>query len=127
MFSRAMWGMSAAVWLVVAVLWCVMWGWPAVFVVVVFALLPDIALVGAFEERGRLKPSRVAFYNLMHSVAVPAALIAGGFIVMLLTGGLANGHWGIALAGLAWFVHIAADRVFGFGPRAEDGTIAPLA
>ncbi|MCW2288000.1 DUF4260 family protein [Leucobacter luti] len=125
-FSRAMWGMSALVWVVVAVLWCVWWGWPAIFVVVVFGLLPDVALVGAFAERGKLKPSRVSFYNALHNVAVPAALILVGFVVLFVTGGIATGSWGIALAGLAWFVHIAADRALGFGLRAADGSIIPV-
>ncbi len=125
-FTRAMWGMSALVWVVVAVLWCIWWGWPATWVVVAFAVLPDIALIGAFAEPGRLKPERVPFYNLMHNVAVPAAIIAIGFVVLLATGGIAEGVWGIALAGLAWFIHIAVDRVFGFGPRDSEGRIIPV-
>lgn len=121
-----MWAMSGLVWLAVAVMWCIWWGWPAIFVVVIFGVLPDIALLGAFAERGRMKPERVGFYNLMHAVAVPAAIILVGFIVLLLTGGITEGFWGIALAGLAWFVHIAADRALGFGLRDAEGRIVPV-
>ena len=31
-----------------------------------------------------------------------------------------------ALAGAAWFVHIAADRAFGYGFRDADGDIIPV-
>ena len=34
--------------------------------------------------------------------------------------------WPIALAGLAWFVHVAADRAFGYGLRDADGRIIPV-
>lgn len=125
-FSRAMWGMSALVWVIVAVLWCVQWGWPAILIVIVFGVLPDVALIGAFAEKGRLKPSRVTFYNVMHTVAFAAGLIVIGVVVMLLTGGILDGVWQIALAGLAWFIHIAVDRVFGFGLRDEHGEIIPV-
>lgn len=125
-FSRVTWGMSALVWIIVGAMWCVWWGLPAIAVAIVFLILPDISLIGAFAERGRLHPNRVAFYNLMHNVAVPAALIVVGVAIFLITGGIEHGFWGIAFAGLAWFVHIALDRVFGFGLRAEDGSIIPV-
>lgn len=123
---RMTFGMSAAVWFVMLILACVFWGWPATIVAIVFGILPDIALVGAFAERGRLKPERVRFYNSLHIVPVPVAILIVGIVVFLVTGGFEGGFWGVALAGLAWFVHVAADRAFGFGLRAPDGTIVPV-
>lgn len=123
---RVTWGMSAAVWFVVIVLCCVWWGWPATAVAVIFGLMPDLSLIGAFAEQGRLKPERVRLYNKLHTMTVPIVMLAAGLAVFLLTGGYEGGFWPLALAGLAWFVHIAADRAFGYGFRAADGSIIPV-
>lgn len=126
-FLRVTWGMSAAVWFVMIILCCVMWGWPAVIIAVVFGLLPDVSLIGAFAEHGRLKPERVKLYNTLHTMTVPLVLLALGVIIFVITGGFENGFWQLALAGLAWFVHIAADRAFGFWLRNADGSIMKMA
>ncbi|MCS3428168.1 DUF4260 domain-containing protein [Leucobacter aridicollis] len=126
-YSRVVWGMSALLWLIITVLWCVWFGWPATLVAVIFAILPDIALVGAFASQGKLKPERVAFYNTMHNALIAVGVLVAGFAVFMLTGGMDGGIWAIGLAGLAWFVHIAADRAFGFGRRDVDGSIIPVA
>ena len=123
---RLVWGMSAAVWLIVIVMACVWWGWPATGVAVLFGLLPDVALIGAFAEQGRLKPSRVRLYNTLHTMTIPIALVVVGVAVFILTGAYESGFWPIALAGLAWFVHVAADRALGFGLRDADGAIIPV-
>lgn len=123
---RATFGMSAVVWFVVIVLCCIQWGLPATVVAIVFGILPDVSLIGAFAGEGRLKPSRVRLYNSLHIVPVPIALLLVGVAVFLITGGFDGGFWGVALAGLAWFVHVAADRAFGFGLRAPDGSIIPV-
>lgn len=125
-YSRVIWGMTAALWLVIAVLWCVWFGWGAAAVAIVFAILPDVALLGAFAAPGKLRPERVSFYNTMHSVPIAVGVLAVGVAVFLLTGGINGGIWAVGLAGLAWFVHIAADRAFGFGLRAADGSIIPV-
>lgn len=125
-FLRLTWGMSAAVWFVMIVLCCVMWGWPAATIAIIFGILPDISLIGAFAERGRLKPSKVKFYNTMHTMTIPVIMLIVGVILFFLTGAFPDGFYGLALAGLAWFVHIAADRTLGFGPRAADGTIVQM-
>lgn len=125
-FSRVTWGMSALVWLGVLVLCCVWWGWPATAVAVVFGVLPDISLIGAFAGEGKLKPGRVRFYNALHTMTAPILLLAVGIAVLLLTGGFESGFWLIGIVGLAWFVHIAADRALGFGLRAPDGSIIPV-
>lgn len=124
-YSRVVWGMSALLWLIITVLWCVWFGWPAATVAVVFGILPDVALIGAFASKGILKPERVGFYNLMHNTFVAVGVIAIGFAVFLMTGGMDGGTWSIGLAGLAWFVHIAVDRAVGFGRRAPDGSVIP--
>lgn len=125
-YTRVVWGMSALLWLIITVLWCVWFGLPAVTVAVIFALLPDIALIGAFESQGKLKPERVKFYNAMHNAFVAVGVLAVGFAVFLLTGGMDGGIWAIGVAGLAWFVHIAVDRALNFGRRAPDGSIIPV-
>lgn len=125
-YSRVIWGMTALLWLVITALWCTWFGTPAIIVGIIFALLPDIALIGAFAKPGILKPERVPFYNLMHNVLVSVVLIVVGLVIFFLTGGMDGGTWFIGLAGLAWFVHIAADRAFGFGLRDADGTIIPV-
>ncbi|MGO2139294.1 MAG: DUF4260 family protein [Leucobacter sp.] len=125
-YSRVVWGMSALLWLIITVLWCVWFGWPAVTVAVIFAILPDIALIGAFASPGRLKPERVAFYNTMHNALIAVGVLVVGFAAFLLTGGMDGGVWALGLAGLAWFVHIAVDRACGFGRRDTDGSIIPV-
>lgn len=126
-YSRVTWGLSAAVWLVVIVLGCTMWGWPALLVALVFGALPDIALIGAFSAQpGKLKRERVRFYNIMHTMYLPMGMVLVGIAIFFATGGYESGVWGLALAGLAWFVHIAADRAFGFGFRDTDGSIIPV-
>lgn len=125
-YSRVVWGMTALLWFIITVLWCVWFGWAAAAVVVVFAILPDLTLIGGFAERGRLKPSRVRLYNAAHNAIAAVCLLALGLAIFFITGGMDGGLWWIGLAGLAWFVHIAADRAFGFGLRAPDGHIIPV-
>ncbi|MFD5600941.1 DUF4260 family protein [Leucobacter sp. NPDC058333] len=125
-FMRLSWGMGAAVWFVVIVLVCVALGPAAVVVAIVFGLGPDLSLLGAFAERGRLKPGRVRLYNTVHTMTIPIALLVIGLITFFITGGVDGGFVYIALAGAAWFVHIAADRAFGFGFRDSDGSIIPV-
>ena len=126
--------MSAVVWLTAIVLCCVWWGWGATGIAVAFGIMPDIALIGAFAGEGRLKPERVRLYNALHTMAAPIVLLVVGVLVLIVTGGFGSGaeggapsgFWPLALAGAAWFVHIAADRAFGYGLRAPDGTIIPV-
>lgn len=123
---RASWGMSAFVWLGFLVLACVALKTPAIILVMIFLAMPDIALVGGFAEKGRLKPERVRLYNTLHTMTYPIVVLIVGMIVFALTGWVNGGFWPLALAGAAWFVHIAADRAFGFGFRDADGNIIPV-
>ena len=118
--------MSAVMWGAFVVVGCVAFGWNAVFVAAFFGLMPDIALIGAFVERGRLKPERVKLYNTLHTMTYPVVLLALGIAVFALTGWVNGGFWPLALAGASWFVHIAVDRAFGFGFRDTDGSILPV-
>ena len=123
---RVSWAMSSGVWFFFLVLFCIWLGWWATAIAVFFLLLPDVSLIGAFAEKGRLKPSRVNFYNQMHVMTLPIGMILVGLAAFFITGGLNGGFWPVALGGIAWFVHAAADRAFGFGLRDENGSIIPV-
>lgn len=124
--TRITWGCVALILLTVIVAACITWGGRATAVAVVFGLLPDVSLIGAFAGEGWLKPARVRFYNLCHAPVLALAGTVIGVIVLVVTGGIGSGFWPIALAGLAWLAHIAVDRVCGFGLRAADGSIVPV-
>ncbi len=86
--------------------------WP----VLVFALLPDIALllaIGRPHRPGQLPAAAVPAYNLLHHPSVPVALAA------LAVAGLLSTLWLVAAA--AWAAHIALDRGAGYGLRSRDG------
>ena len=125
--ARILWSLLALAALGFAVFEGVKYGWVATGVLVAFAIIPDFALIGAFAERGRLKPSRVAFYNLMHLPWIPLALLVIGALAPLpsLGWGL-RGGLELFLAGLAWLLHIAIDRAVGYGVRERDGSVRPV-
>lgn len=101
----------------------VKYGAVAAGVLVVFALLPDVALIGAFAGQGRLKPSRVAFYNAMHTPWLPIVLMLVSLAPIPALGwGLRSGLE-MFLAGLAWLAHIALDRAIGYGKRDGEGRV----
>ncbi|MBP1324987.1 hypothetical protein JOF28_000219 [Leucobacter exalbidus] len=122
-FPRVTWGMSAGVWFVVLMMCCVQWGLPAATVAIIAGVLPALPLIGGFTGDGRMKPGRVPLYNSMIGMLGPIVVLAIGIVVLFVTGGFATGFWGVGIAGLAWFVHAAASRAFGFGPRLDDGTL----
>lgn len=76
------------------------------------ALLVGIAAAPSFE---RLPPYAVRPYNVLHSPAVPAALLAAAAVTR---------RRGLAVAGLAWLGHIGVDRGFGYGRRDRDGYVS---
>lgn len=125
--ARVAWSVAAGALFAFAVFESVKYGWVAAGVVVAFAILPDLALIGAFAEHGRLRPARVRAYNLLHSPWIPLGLIAASIVLPLpsLGWGL-RGGLELFLAGLGWLLHIASDRAFGFGLRAADGSIRPV-
>lgn len=81
-----------------------------------FGLGPDVALlagIGTGLERGQLHPRAVPLYNLLHRFAGPAALFLVAVLLSLPAG------W--VVGALAWGVHVAADRAFGYGLRTREG------
>jgi hypothetical protein len=84
------------------------------WLVVVFLLGPDIALVlgvGSGLEKGQLHPRAVPLYNALHRYWGPAALALASLV--LPDGWLA--------AALAWALHVSLDRAVGYGLRTPEG------
>jgi len=81
-----------------------------------FGAAPDLALLvgaGPGLAKGQLHPRAVGMYNGMHRVWGPlllAALVAAGVL-----------GTGFLVGALAWGLHIAIDRVAGYGLRTPDG------
>lgn len=123
---RLAWAALSLALLASAIFEAVQHGWAATGVIVAFAIMPDLALIGAFADRGRLRPDRVRAYNLLHTPWIPLVLLAGG--ATLLLAALIDGLGGLALflAGLGWLLHIAVDRAAGYGIRLPDGRIRPV-
>ena len=84
--------------------------WP----LLVFGAAPDLALFAGIApglERGQLHPRAVRLYNALHRPVGPIAL------ALLAPFGPA---W-LGVAAAAWLLHIAVDRVAGYGLRGPDG------
>jgi hypothetical protein len=81
-----------------------------------FGAASDIALlagIGSGLEKGRLHPRAVPLYNALHRFAGPLAL---GVVVVA-----ASLPAGYLVGAVAWSLHIAVDRVAGYGLRTPDG------
>lgn len=125
MIIRILWSLLAVALLAFAIFESVKYGWIVGGVVIAFALLPDIALIGAFDTNrtGMLRPARVVFYNICHTSWLPVVPMAIGALVPLPELGGVSGGTVLFAAGLAWLLHIATDRAFGYGLRGADGAI----
>lgn len=143
---RYLWIVAALGLLALCVALGILLGWTATAIIVVFAILPDIALIGAFdpEAQGRLRTKSVPFYNALHRIWLPLTILIAGALAGLLSAGSEGGDTTeffrfptlgsttndlqvfLLLAAIAWFLHIAADRACGFGLREDDGTIRPV-
>ena len=80
-----------------------------------FGAMPDIALfvgIGTGLAKGRLHPRAVPLYNALHRFPGPIAfgILAAAFLPA-----------GYLVGALAWGLHIAIDRVAGYGLRTPDG------
>jgi Domain of unknown function (DUF4260) len=80
-----------------------------------FGAAPDIALfagAGRGLAKGQLHPRAVPLYNALHRFAGPVILaaVAAAFLPT-----------GYLVGALAWGLHIAIDRVAGYGLRTPDG------
>lgn len=118
---RSLWLTLALALLFVLVVLGVQFGWPASFLALIVAVLPDVALIRAFASHGRLKPDRVRFYNLAHAPALPLGLLAIAVFPFTL-----SGSWPLLVGTTAWLAHIAIDRAAGYGLREADGSIRPV-
>lgn len=129
MLKRVLWMLAAIAVVGVAIYESVLRGWSVGAVVIVFALLPDVALIGAFDpvRRGALRPERVRFYNIVHLARLPIALIALGSLVQLPRVVGVSPSALVYAAGVAWLAHIAVDRALGFGLRDAEGEIRSFA
>ena len=77
---------------------------------VIFAaliLVPDLFMLGYLIDKRR----GAMLYNLGHTTALPALLIAGG---------LTMGSGFATAVGLIWLAHIGFDRAVGFGLKYAD-------
>ena len=80
-----------------------------------FGAAPDIALflgAGTGLAKGQLRPRAVPLYNALHRFAGPIALAIVAIAALPL---------GYLVGALAWGLHIAVDRVAGYGLRTPDG------
>jgi len=80
----------------------------------VFAVLPDVALfvgIGENLKRGQRHPRAVPLYNALHGFALPGLLGVSAFWT--------GSAW--LVAALAWSTHIAIDRSLGYGRRDRAG------
>jgi len=80
-----------------------------------FGAMPDIALfagIGTGLAKGQLHPRAVPLYNALHRFPGPVILaaVAAAFLPT-----------GYLVGALAWALHIAVDRVAGYGLRTPDG------
>lgn len=118
--SQGLWLLISLLSLVGCITFGIQLGWLATGIIITAAVLPDVALIGAFAKEGRLRPERVKFYNVLHSLAlaIPASL-AGALAALLAH------EYTLLLVGLAWFTHIAVDRACGYRLREPDGSIRP--
>ncbi|MFI6388603.1 DUF4260 family protein [Nonomuraea sp. NPDC050547] len=115
--ARVAWAALALFLLAFTVLEVVNHGAPALVTAIVFAIVPDLTMfIGAREGGdGRLSPKAVPFYNFMHRPWIPLVILVGysfgpvDFVPLF-------------VAGLAWLLHVAADRAFGYGLRNRDGS-----
>jgi uncharacterized membrane protein len=81
-----------------------------------FGAAPDLALfagIGAGLAKGQLHPRAVPLYNALHRFAGPLALA-----VVIVVASLPPGY---LVGAIAWALHIAVDRVAGYGLRSPDG------
>lgn len=130
MIIRILWALTALVLAGLLIYDSVKYGWAMGGMVLFFALLPDVALIGAFDPArpGMLRRSRVAFYNAMHRPWIALALLlSGSLIVLPAVGGVDDSGKLVAFAGLSWLAHIAVDRASGYGLRDVAGAIRPVA
>lgn len=126
MAIRLLWALVALLLLGFVIFEAIEHGWVMAGTVIAFVLLPDVTLVGAFDphRRGALLPRRVTFYNAAHRPwAALVLVVVGALAPMPGVAGVDGGGKLVAVAGIAWLLHIASDRAVGYGLRDADGVI----
>lgn len=126
MIARILWALSFLLLAGFLLYEAVKYGWVMGVVVIVFLLLPDTALIGAFDRSrpGKLHRHRVPLYNVFHRPWIALALLViGAALPLPALGSVDDSGKLIALAGVAWLTHICADRAFGYGLRTAEGAI----
>jgi hypothetical protein len=113
---RAAWLALGLLALAFAVFEIIAHGLGALGLALVFLVAPDLTmLIGAGRKlaKGQLAPPAVPFYNTVHRVWGPLALL------------VACTFWinsaALFTGGLAWLAHVAVDRAAGFGLRTPQG------
>jgi len=86
------------------------WFWFWLFAPDLFGLLPAF-LFGRSVGRGYIPPRAVWLYNLWHNFTLPVVIWAA--LLFFFAGNV----WPL----LGWLLHIALDRLMGFGLRGDDG------
>ncbi|MGW3957086.1 DUF4260 family protein [Streptomyces sp. NPDC004752] len=116
---RLAWGVLAVLLLIFLVFETAKYGGWVIVAAIAGLVVPDLSFLAALSgphEHGRMPRRAVPFYNLLHRPLVAV-------VVMLCC--LIPDRSTIAVPlfnfGLAWLVHIAADRALGFGLRGADG------
>ncbi|MBP2330909.1 hypothetical protein JOF56_011294 [Kibdelosporangium banguiense] len=115
--QRVAWGVLAVFLLAFLVFEVVKHGGATWATALLLLIAPDLTMfIGAGEGgNGKLSPKAVPFYNAMHRPWIPLTLLVGY--------SFSNLDWvPLFTAGLAWLLHIASDRAFGYGLRASDGS-----
>ncbi|WP_236245753.1 DUF4260 family protein [Streptomyces sp. CC210A] len=117
--ARTAWAAAAALLLAWAVFEAAKYGGWVIVAAVAGVVVPDLSLLLALSgphRPGLMPPRAVPLYNLLHRPAV-------AFAVMLSC--LVPDSKAVAVPlfnlGLAWLLHIAADRALGYGLRSADG------
>ena len=116
--QRIAWAALAVFLLAFVVLEVVNHGVAALVAALLFLIVPDLAmLIGAGAGgNGKLSPTAVPYYNLLHRPWIPLA------VLVVYSAGLLGEWVPLFTAGLGWLTHIAVDRAFGYGLRATDGS-----
>ncbi|WP_259471787.1 DUF4260 domain-containing protein [Streptomyces shenzhenensis] len=116
---RVAWGVLAALLLIWLVFETAKYGGWVIVAAVAGVVVPDLSFLAALSgphEHGRMPRRAVPFYNLLHRPLVALVVMAGCLIPESSAVAVPLFNFG-----LAWLVHIAADRALGFGLRGADG------
>ncbi|MFJ6569128.1 DUF4260 family protein [Streptomyces sp. NPDC091292] len=116
---RAVWGLLAVLLLIWAVFEAAKYGGWVIVAAVAGFIAPDLSFLAGMSgphQHGRLPRRAVPLYNLLHRPVVALVVMAACLV---------PDSSAIAVPvfnfGLAWLVHIAADRALGYGLRTADG------